>query len=213
MPATYDFSSKKVNWKEYENDFMIRTDAVWEKQKLKDYFRNYTKCFWFDKTINKYQFIEPEEAYTLIFEGCALEDFQTYPGSTPTGRTNCYQHGNPPKQRTNVSIQTGAIMQDYYNICALRYEKWWKCDMNFYDIRHKYDYNLDQSKYKHYPCYRYFYEAQYACTDDYFDFLMELHYAKQANDTFMEDRPGQELNTFPTVYDTPGKIDRKTYTY
>jgi hypothetical protein len=31
------------NWKEYEGDFLLRTDAVWEKQELEHFFRNYTK--------------------------------------------------------------------------------------------------------------------------------------------------------------------------
>ena len=85
--------------------------------------------------------------------------------------------------------------------------------MVFYDIRDKYDYNLDQTKYKNYPCYRYFYEAQYACTDDQFDFLMELHYAKRASDIFIDERLNHELQMFPVSYDTPKKADQKTYTY
>lgn len=32
MPANYDFSHKGINWKEYENDYILRTDAVWEKE-------------------------------------------------------------------------------------------------------------------------------------------------------------------------------------
>ena len=32
-----------MNWAEYDNDYILRTDAVWEKTKLKDYFRNYMK--------------------------------------------------------------------------------------------------------------------------------------------------------------------------
>ncbi len=32
MPSSYDFSHKGINWKEYENDFILRTDAVWEKE-------------------------------------------------------------------------------------------------------------------------------------------------------------------------------------
>ncbi len=38
MPKNYDFSSSNVNWNEYKNDFILRTDAVWEKAKLKDLF-------------------------------------------------------------------------------------------------------------------------------------------------------------------------------
>jgi len=95
----------------------------------------------------------------------------------------------------------------------LRFERWYRCDEVYYDKRDQYDYNPDQSKYKHYPCYRHFYEAQYACTDDFFDFLMELAYAKQASDTFEGDWSQREIRAFPTIYDTPNKADRKTYTY
>ncbi len=32
-----------MNWSLYRNDFVLRTDAVWEKEQLYDYFRNYKK--------------------------------------------------------------------------------------------------------------------------------------------------------------------------
>ena len=34
MPENYDFSVRGVEWKYYEKDFILRTDAVWEKFKL-----------------------------------------------------------------------------------------------------------------------------------------------------------------------------------
>ncbi len=49
MPAQYDFSTKGKDWTQYYTDFLLRTDAVWEKQKLLDYFRGYYKFFQFDK--------------------------------------------------------------------------------------------------------------------------------------------------------------------
>lgn len=30
-PQDYDFSNKNVDWKSYAQDFILRTDAVWEK--------------------------------------------------------------------------------------------------------------------------------------------------------------------------------------
>lgn len=38
MPENYDFSVRKVNWSSYKKDYLLRTDAVWEKEKLKSYF-------------------------------------------------------------------------------------------------------------------------------------------------------------------------------
>jgi hypothetical protein len=44
MPENYDFSQRSVNWKEYDNDFLLRTDAVWEKSKLMSYFYSMYKA-------------------------------------------------------------------------------------------------------------------------------------------------------------------------
>ena len=38
MPKDYDFSVRNVDWKQYEKDFILRTDAVWERSKLLDIF-------------------------------------------------------------------------------------------------------------------------------------------------------------------------------
>ena len=38
MPKDYDFSVRNVDWGSYKNDYLLRTDAVWEKSKLMDMF-------------------------------------------------------------------------------------------------------------------------------------------------------------------------------
>lgn len=38
MPKSYDFSVRNVDWSQYKKDFILRTDAVWEKSKLLDVF-------------------------------------------------------------------------------------------------------------------------------------------------------------------------------
>ena len=54
----------------------------------------------------KYVIIEPEDVYTIVFEGWALDDMAEYRGSTPTGRTNCFQAGIPPHEKVNVPFAT-----------------------------------------------------------------------------------------------------------
>jgi hypothetical protein len=44
MPENYDFSQRKVNWKNYSKDFLLRTDAVWEKYKLAAYYYSVYKA-------------------------------------------------------------------------------------------------------------------------------------------------------------------------
>ena len=49
MPKNYDFSVRNVKWREYEKDYILRTDAVWEKSKLYDIFYTiYKSKFMFD---------------------------------------------------------------------------------------------------------------------------------------------------------------------
>jgi outer membrane translocation and assembly module TamA len=43
-PETYDFSVRRVDWKKYDNDYLLRTDAVWEKSKLFAYFHSLYKA-------------------------------------------------------------------------------------------------------------------------------------------------------------------------
>jgi hypothetical protein len=38
MPKNYDFSVRNVDWNQYARDFILRTDAVWEKTKLMEIF-------------------------------------------------------------------------------------------------------------------------------------------------------------------------------
>lgn len=86
--------------------------------------------------------------------------------------------------------------------------------MAYNDLRdQKYDYVMDQKNYKNYPCYREFYEAQFACQDDLFDFLMELSYSRITNDMFEEDVAQHEVNRFPTVYDSPRRDEKRTMSY
>ncbi len=71
----------------------------------------------------------------------------------------------------------------------------------------------DRKNAKTYPCYKEFYETSYACQDDLFDFLMEIAYAKRAANFHEGDHFNIELKMFPTVFDTPKKAERRTYTY
>ncbi len=38
MPDGYEFSARNVDWNSYKKDYRLRTDAVWEKEKLRQYF-------------------------------------------------------------------------------------------------------------------------------------------------------------------------------
>lgn len=60
-PDGHDFSNKGVDYNKLKDEYILRTDAVWEKQQLRDYFRLYMKAFWFNTGIQGYLFVEPED--------------------------------------------------------------------------------------------------------------------------------------------------------
>ena len=55
MPKDYNFSVKNVNWDSYAKDYILRTDAVWEKTKLYDIFYTmYKSEIHYEPTNNEY---------------------------------------------------------------------------------------------------------------------------------------------------------------
>ena len=114
-------------------------------------------------------------------------------GYTPTGVSSNFQAGIGPKQRVETTFNSFYSMPDYYMLCAMRFEKWWRCDMVYgHDRTTLYDRNpkiglKNMKEHEHYPCFREYYETSYACADNIMKFLVELSYAKRASDFFESD--------------------------
>lgn len=142
------------------------------------------------------------------------DDFDNWLGYSATGRTTSFQVGLGPKQRVANTFNAFYSMPDYYMLCAMRFERWWRCDMVYYDEKAtKYDWAPIVNNPNRYPCYREYYEATFSCADDIFNFLLELAYVKRANDYWEGDHSNLEIKSFPTVYDTPKAAERITFTY
>ena len=43
MPKNYDWNVRNVDWSQYKDDYLLRTDAVWERSKLLDLFYTHYK--------------------------------------------------------------------------------------------------------------------------------------------------------------------------
>ena len=69
-------------------------------------------------------------------------------------------------------------MPDYYIMCAMRFDKWFRCDTTYGDDRTRsFDRNPEKGltnlkQADHYPCFREYYETTYACADNILDFLV-----------------------------------------
>ena len=163
----------------------------------------------------RYEFIEPDDIYTIILEPWQYEndDVEEWHGFTPTGRAFNFQTAIGPKQRVETSINSNYAMSDYKYMCAARFEKWMMCDLKYYDVRNKYDRTPIPSNYKTYPCFREYYEATYACADDYMRRGLELAYIRRAKNWDHGEFSNVRLRMEPTVWDTPKLPERTTYTY
>ena len=100
------------------------------------------------------------------------------------------------------------MKEDYYVLCAYKFDKWFKCDMTYYNQKIEF-----AKKKEDYPCLDHYYEAQFACADDTFEFMLELAYYRKMNNMNYEKFENDELYTFATYYDTPEPHSRIKYTY
>ena len=65
-------------------------------------------------------------------------------GYSPTGATTCFQTGIGPKQKVENTFNSFYSMPDYYIMCAMRFDKWFRCDTIYGDEREKhFDRNPD----------------------------------------------------------------------
>ena len=79
---------KGKDFTKFEKDFKLRTDAVWEKSKLQDYFRLYYKTFLFDRKKKSYFLVSPRDSFIWLFEPWNLgEGAVPYEGYSKTGHT------------------------------------------------------------------------------------------------------------------------------
>ena len=83
MPKNYDFSVRNVDWKEYKNDFILRTDAIWERSKMKDiFYGNYKANFMYDKISDRYMIANLRMMPMPTNEPEHLEDWRPFMGYT-----------------------------------------------------------------------------------------------------------------------------------
>ena len=97
---------------------------------------------------------------------------------------------------------------DFFELCVVRFDKWFKCDRTFDGLRQKFSQNNER-----YPCFKHFYEMQYACSDHFLNYLMELHYYRTVNNLDPEKLTNIDITSVPTLYDSNAGINRIRHTY
>ncbi len=83
MPKNYDFSVRNVNWADYSKDFLLRTDALWERNKLFDiFYSEYKSRFLYDNVNNRYMIANIRMMPLPTNEPEHFEDFRPFMGYT-----------------------------------------------------------------------------------------------------------------------------------
>ena len=123
MPKNYDFSVRNVKWDAYKNDFILRTDAVWEKSKLMDIFYTvYKSKFLYDDITNRYLTADIRNMPLPTTEPEALEEWRVFNGYTDIdGCIWQFKYG-PMVQRPNTLSKFVADKEgDTWYICFLSF--------------------------------------------------------------------------------------------
>ena len=175
MPKDYDFSVKNVNWGDYSKDFILRTDAVWEKSKLYDVFYTMYKREIFYEPINQ-EYLVPNIRMMPMpsTEPEVFEDWTPFMGFTDIDGCIWQFKVGPMLQRpTQLSKFVADKEGDTWYICYMSFQKFMLCnDRSPIKLDECALYNKG---FFNYPCYDEVEGILDSCGSDLFEPLFELY--------------------------------------
>ena len=129
MPKNYDFKVRNVDWDAYKNDFLLRTDAVWEKAKLKDHFYTMYKVFTYDPKTNAYYVGDIRVVPNPTNEADHLLDWAKFRGFSNTDGL-IWTIKNGPKLFGTPSFSHFVCDKegDAWYSCFLAFQKFMRCN-------------------------------------------------------------------------------------
>ena len=153
MPKDYDFGVRGVDWNQYKNDYVLRTDAVWEKSKLMEiFYTHYKSRLIYNPVENKYTLTELRQNPTPVDDLSALEDQVPFHGYNDVD--GCiWQFANGPVLQKPHSISKFVSDKegDSWYLCHLAFQRFMMCQERSpvkIDEAH-----LNNGGFFDYPCY------------------------------------------------------------
>ena len=175
MPKNYDFSVRNVKWSQYEKDFVLRTDAVWEKSKLYDVFYTiYKSKFLYDNFNNNYLIANIRMMPMPSTEPEVLEDWTQFMGfSDIDGCVWQFKVGPMVQTPTSISRFVADKEGDSWYMCFMSFQKFMLCnDRSPIKLDEA---NLYNKGFFEYPCYDEIEGIMDHCGADLFEPLFELY--------------------------------------
>ena len=130
MPKNYDFSVRNVDWKAYKKDYLLRSDAVWERNKLMDiFYTNYKSIFLFDKINQRYMVPNIRMMPMPTNEPEHLEEWNPFLGYTDIdGCVWQFKMGPMLQSPTSLSRFIGDKQGDSWYLCFMAFQKFMLCN-------------------------------------------------------------------------------------
>ena len=175
MPKNYDFSVRNVKWSQYDKDYILRTDAVWEKTKLYDVFYTiYKSKFLYDNFDNRYMIANIRQMPMPSTEPEVLEDWKPFMGfSDIDGCVWQFKVGPMVQNPTSLSRFIGDKEGDSWYMCFMSFQKFILCnDRSPVKLDEA---NLYNKGFWEYPCYDEIENIMDHCGADLFEPLFELY--------------------------------------
>ena len=174
MPKDYDFKVRNVNWKEYKHDYILRTDAVWEKTKLLDHFYAMYRIFSYDAKTNAYFVNDLRVVPNPSSEADHLLDWAPFRGFGPTDGLIWTVKPGPklfgtPSFSHFVCDKEG----DAWYSCFLAFQKFMRCNENSPVSLE--EAHLFNGGFQNYPCFEDVSSLFTDCGPDLFEQMYELY--------------------------------------
>ena len=210
MPKNYDFSVRNTNWSQYKNDYILRTDAVWEKTKLLDlFYTHYKSKFVYDSLTNKYMVHNIRQMPMPTNEPEHFEDWRPFYGfSDIDGCIWQFKVGPMLQTPTSISKLVADKEADSWYLCFLTFQKFMLCNERSpvkIDEAH-----LQNGGFWDYPCFSQFEGILDTCGSDLFEPMFEMYKVRLMSGT-MKPQGHTRLQTFVDGYGT--FKDRKVLHY
>jgi hypothetical protein len=174
MPKKYDFSVSNVDWRQYEKDFLLRTDAVWEKTKLRDVFYTQYKNMIYDKVMNRYMIANIRMMPLPTNNIEQLEDFKHFLGHGDVD--GCiWQFRVGPKMQAPATFSHFLADKegDSWYLCFMTFQKFMMCNEKS-PIKLD-EANLGNKGFWDYPCYEEVESLFEYCGSDLFEPMFEVY--------------------------------------
>jgi hypothetical protein len=204
MPKNYDFSVRNVKWGQYDRDYILRTDAVWEKSKLYDIFYTiYKSKFLYDNFNNRYMVANIRQMPMPSTEPEVLEDWKPFMGFTDIdGCVWQFKVGPMVQTPTSISRFVADKEGDSWYMCFMSFQKFILCnDRSPVKLDEA---NLYNKGFWEYPCYDEIENIMDHCGADLFEPLFELYRTRLLSGTIKPQgytRLQQHMDAYGTTSD------------